>query len=119
MISGLILTIGSFLFMVLLFLVYFSQDNDKTIETKLYKYMLITMMALIVTEIALCAIVYYVDNEQIKIIAARIHWLSAVAWFFLLYFYSIAYLRDLSVESFKKYLLHDARSKLMFLPLSY
>ena len=79
MITGLTLTIGSFFFMILLLIVYFSQNKQKTIETKLYKYMLITMMALIVTEIILCAIVYYADSEQIKTIAARIHWLSAVA----------------------------------------
>ena len=73
MITGLTLTIGSFFFMILLLIVYFSQNKQKTIETKLYKYMLITMMALIVTEIILCAIVYYADSEQIKTIAARIH----------------------------------------------
>lgn len=113
MITGLTLTIGSFFFMILLLIVYFSQNKQKTIETKLYKYMLITMMALIVTEIILCAIVYYADSEQIKTIAARIHWLSAVAWFYLLYFYSIAFLRDISIDSFGKYMFYDTRSKIM------
>lgn len=113
MISSLILTIGSFLFMILLFLVYFSQENGKTIETKLYKSMLITMMILILTEIGLCYIVHYADSESIKQIAARIHWLSAIAWFYLLYLYSLAFLRDIQMESVTKYIFSDTRAKIV------
>lgn len=113
MIACLILTIGSLFFMTLLCIVYFSQNNEKTIETKLYKYMLITMLLLIITEIILCSIVYHSDSNEIKIIAARIHWLSAVAWFYLLFFYSLAFLRDIQATSVTKYLFSDTRSKIV------
>ncbi len=113
MIAGLILTIGSLFFMIILCIVYFSQNNEKTIETKLYKYMLITMLLLIVTEIAMCCIIYYVDNSQIKEIAVRTHWLTSVAWFYLLYSYSLAFLRDIQTTSVTKYLFSDIRIKVV------
>lgn len=113
MISGIILTLGSFFFMILLLLIYFSQNNEKTIETTLYKYLLITMMILIVTEIGLCAIVYHVENSQLELLAARIHWLSAVAWFYLLYLYSLAFLRDIQETSLLKYMITDTRIKVV------
>ena len=59
MISGLILTLGSIFFMLLLFMVYFSQNNQKTIETKLYKYMIITILILLLTEVGSSTIIYY------------------------------------------------------------
>ncbi len=92
MISGLILTLGSIFFMLLLFMVYFSQNNQKTIETKLYKYMIITILILLLTEVGSSTIIYYLDNDILKVVASRIHWFTGIVWFYLLYFYSISLL---------------------------
>ena len=91
MIPGLTLTIGSIFFMILLLIVYFSQNNKNTIETKLYKYMLITMMFLLITEVISSVITYYSTDYTIKSYATRAHWSTAIFWFYFLYFYSITF----------------------------
>lgn len=113
MISGLILTLGSIFFMLLLFMVYFSQNNQKTIETKLYKYMIITILILLLTEVGSSTIIYYSDNDLLKVVASRIHWFTGFVWFYLLYFYSITFISDIEVESFKKYIFLNKKTKIM------
>lgn len=114
MISGLILTIGSLFFMILLFLVYFSKKGNKNnIETTLYKYMIITILLLLITEIISSIIVYYSDIYIFKLIITKIHWFTGIIWFFLLYFYSMAFVSDIKVNSFKEYLLYNKKTKLM------
>ena len=51
MITGLMLTMGSLLFIMLLLLVYFSKQRFLSIRNKIYRYMLIVEAILIVSEI--------------------------------------------------------------------
>ena len=103
MIPGLILTLGSIFFMLLLFMVYFFQNNKKTIETILYKYMIITVIILLLTEVVSSVVIYYVDSYALKSITSRIHWYTGIIWFYLLYFYSIAFISDIQVNSLRNY----------------
>lgn len=111
MIFGLTLTLGSIFFMLLLIIVYFSQNNKNTIETKLYKYMLITMIVLLITEVISSFVTYYTNNYQLKSIATRVHWSTAIIWFYFLYFYSITFVSDISVNSFKEYIVYNWKTK--------
>lgn len=111
MIFGLTLTLGSIFFMLLLIIVYFSQNNKNTIETKLYKYMLITMIVLLITEVISSIVTYYTNNYQLKSIATRVHWSTALFWFYFLYFYSITFVSDISVNSFKEYIVYNWKTK--------
>ena len=111
MIPGLTLTIGSIFFMILLLIVYFSQNNKNTIETKLYKYMLITMMFLLITEVISSVITYYSTDYTIKSYATRAHWSTAIFWFYFLYFYSITFVSEISVNSLKEYVFYSPRTK--------
>lgn len=113
MIPGLILTLGSIFFMLLLFMVYFFQNNKKTIETILYKYMIITVIILLLTEVVSSVVIYYVDSYALKSITSRIHWYTGIIWFYLLYFYSIAFISDIQVNSFKEYVFLNKRTKIM------
>lgn len=113
MISGLILTLGSVFFMLLLFMVYFFQNNQKTIETKLYKSMIITVIALLLTEVVSSMVTYYIDNYTLKLVTSRIHWFTGIIWFYLLYFYSMAFISDIQVNSFKEYVLLNNKTKAM------
>ena len=111
MISGLILTIGSIFFMILLLIVYFSQNNQNTIETKLYKYMLITMMFLLITEVISTIVTYYSTDYTLKSIVTRAHWSTGIFYYYFLYLYSISFITDLSVNSIKECIYLDARTK--------
>ncbi len=113
MISGLILTIGSTFFMFLLLVVYFSQNRSETIETRLYKDMLITMVFLLITEIIMAVVNYLSDDYLLKQIVTKIHWSSGIAWFYFLYFYCIAFINELSFNSLKEFILYDKRTKLV------
>ena len=111
MISGLILTIGSIFFMILLLIVYFSQNNQNTIETKLYKYMLITMMFLLITEVISTIVTYYSTDYTLKSIVTRAHWSTGIFYYYFLYLYSISFITELSVNSIKECIYLDARTK--------
>lgn len=111
--SGLVLTLGSIFFMLLLFMVYFFQNNRKSIETKLYKYMIITIILLLLTEVASSTIIFNTGNYTLKLIMARLHWYTGIMWFYLLYFYSISFISDIQVNSLKEYILLNSRTKAM------
>ncbi len=111
--SGLVLTLGSIFFMLLLFMVYFFQNNRKNIETKLYKYMIITIILLLLTEVASSTIIFNTGDYILKLIMARMHWYTGIMWFYLLYFYSVSFIGDIQVNSLKEYILLNSKTKAM------
>lgn len=115
MIPGLTLTIGSIFFMVLLLIVYFSQNNNnnKAIETKLYKYLLITMMCLLITEVISSTVIYYSEDYSSKDLAIRIHWLTGIFCYYFLYLYNISFVSNVPVNSLKDYIFYNTRTKLI------
>lgn len=115
MIPGLTLTIGSIFFMVLLLIVYFSQNNNnnKTIETKMYKYLLITMMCLLITEVISSTVIYYATDYAPKELTIRIHWLTGIFCYYFLYLYNISFVSDVPVNSLKDYIFYNTRTKLI------
>ena len=115
MIPGLTLTIGSIFFMVLLLIVYFSQNNNnnKAIETKLYKYLLITMMCLLITEVISSTVIYYSEDYSSKDMAIRIHWLTGIFCYYFLYLYNISFVSNVPVNSLKEYIFYNTRTKLI------
>ncbi len=113
MISGLILTLGSIFFMLLLFMVYFFKNNQKTIETKLYKYMILTIIVLLLTEVISSIVIYYLDNYNLKLLVSRAHWFTGIVWFYLLYFYSVAFISDIEINSFKEYIFLNKKTKII------
>lgn len=117
MIPGLTLTIGSIFFMVLLLIVYFSQNNsnNKAIETKLYKYLLVTMMCLLITEVISSTVIYYATDYAPKELTIRIHWLTGIFCYYFLYLYNISFVSDVPVNSLKEYIFYNTRTKLITL----
>lgn len=85
MITGLMLTMGSLLFITLLLLVYFSKQRFLSIRNKIYRYMLIVEVILIVSEIVATLLVGYCNNDFINLLIYRIHWSTGIVWFSLLY----------------------------------
>ena len=56
------LTIGSLFFIILLFIVYFSKQRFLQIRNKIYRYMLIVELILIITELLSSFLIVYADN---------------------------------------------------------
>ena len=69
-----ILSIGSLLFVILLFVSYFSKDKLTLIRNKLYKNMLVVNLILIVSELIEVLLISYYNNPILLLIAFRIHW---------------------------------------------
>ena len=99
MIAGLVLSVGSLFFLLLLFITYYSKEKYKLIQNKLFRYLLLLSLVLLLTEII--AIGYFVNNNQIviSVILFRLHWVSRIIWFMLLYFYSLCFLGNLEYEN--------------------
>ncbi len=111
MAAGLILTIGSLFFIVLLYLVYFSKQRFLSIRNKIYRYMLIVDLVLIVSELVATISLIYIDNEVLNLFIHRIHWSTGIIWFILLYYYSMVFVSDLSANNLKEIINYDNTSK--------
>lgn len=102
MITGLMLTMGSLLFITLLLLVYFSKQRFLSIRNKIYRYMLIVEVILIVSEIVATLLVGYCNNDFINLLIYRIHWSTGIVWFSLLYYYSMVFISDIKKITYGK-----------------
>lgn len=113
MLSGLMLTIGSLLFIILLFIVYFSKQRFLSIRNKIYRYMLVVEIVLIVSEIVASFMVYFGFNDIINLIVYRIHWSTGIIWFSLLYYYSLVFLDNLNANNLMEIICMNKRTKIM------
>lgn len=99
---GLLITIGSLAYTIVLALVYFSKRRLSFIRNKLYFSFLISSMAFQITEILAIVMLKYVNIYEVTRIFWRIHWLTGIFSFGLLYIYCITYIRDIHVYTLKE-----------------
>lgn len=121
MITGLMLTMGSLLFIILLLLVYFSKQRFLSIRNKIYRYMLIAVLILLISEIIATFCVSYCDNDFVNLLIYRIHWSTGLIWFGLLYYYSMVFISEIKVDNFMELVKYTKTSKvigIVFLTLS-
>ena len=109
--TGLVLTIGSLFFMILLLISYYLQQRISSIGSKLYRILLVTIIILLVTEII--SSYYFLNGDSILInnLILRIHWSTGIIWFMVLYFYSVCFLKDVKANSFIELIKTDKRCK--------
>ena len=113
MLAGLMLTIGSLLFVILLCIVYFSKRRFLSIRNKIYRYMLIVEITLLVTEIIASFCLYYGNNEIINLLIHRLHWSTGIVWFALLYYYSIVFLNNFEANNLMEVIYSSNQNKVM------
>ena len=111
---GLLFTIVSFFFILLLSISYFSKKSANNIRMRLYKYLLIVNMIMLVTELISTIWIIYGSYSIIPYIILRIHWYSGILWFGLLYYYSIVFISDIKTGGIKDIIKQNNKSKLMF-----
>lgn len=112
MFAGVFLTIGSSFFLMLLLVSYFSKKRLASIRNKLYRYLLVTTIILLVTEIIATAYFALGNIEYIKIILLKIHWFTGIPWFLLLYFYSLCFLQNLEYDNIITLIKQNKRCKI-------
>ena len=110
--TGLVLTIGSLFFMVLLLISYYLQDRISTIGSKLYRILLIIIIVLLITEIIGSYYFMYGESMFIHNIILRIRWSTGIFWFMILYFYSVCFLKDVKASSVKELVKSDSRCRI-------
>lgn len=107
------LTIGSLFFVILLFIVYFSKQRFLQIRNKIYRYMLIVELILLVTELLSSFLIIYTDNLFINLLMLRIHWSTGIIWFSLLYYYSMVFISNIQANNLMEVIMMNKRTKVM------
>lgn len=113
LISDIILSIGSFVFLLLLSLTYFSRDHENEIRIKLYTYILLMTLALVVTEFIEVLIILFVPNDLILIIAYKIHWGAAIVLFMGIYYYNLVYMDNIEANNLWDLINYSIHTKIM------
>ena len=111
--SGLMLTIGSLFFVILLFMVYYSKERFSSIRNKIYRYMLIVEIILLISEIIASLCVIYLNSNILNLILYRIHWFTGIMWFSLLYYYSIVLIDNVKANSMMEVVKLNKTTKFM------
>ena len=115
MIAGVFLTIGSSFFLMLLLVSYFSKKRLTSIRNRLYRYLLVITVILLITEIVSTFYFLYGNIYDIKIVLLRIHWFTGIPWFLLLYFYSLCFIKNLEYDSITELVKNNKRCKVFFI----
>ena len=113
MFIALMLNLGSLFFVTMLCMVYFSKKRFLSIRNKLYRYMLIDIVVLLVTEIITSFFAYYFNIEFLTLLLSRIAWFNGIIWFSLLYYYSIVFAENIEVNNLKELMFMSKRNKVM------
>ena len=112
--KGLLFTIVSFFFILLLSISYFSKKSTKNIRIRLYRYLLIVEMILLVSELISTIWIIYGPYSKIPYVLLRIHWYTGVLWFTLLYYYSVVFVSEIKTGGIKDIVKANTRSKIIF-----
>ena len=115
MIAGLILTIGSLFFVLLLLVSYLSKQRFLSIRNKLYRYLLITALVLLITEIISAVYFAYGSSSFINLFLLKLHWSTGIPWFLLLYFYSLCFLKNYEASSLLSLIKNNKRCQIFLI----
>ena len=105
MLTGIMLTIGSTIFIILLTIMYFSQKKPTTTQNRLYSALLITVFVLAVSEIVSFICLKTYGDTLLTGIFYKIHWCSGLVYFFWIYLYSIVFINgnnNISLDRLKR-----------------
>ena len=111
--TGLILTIGSFGFFVLLLISYYLQQHVSNIGNKMYRLLLTIVTAIIVTEIFSAYSIIYGTYPWFGYLMLRLTWLVGIIWFWAFYLYSICFLKNTTAKTIIELIKIDMRCKVV------
>ena len=111
---GILFTIVSFFFILLLSLSYFSKKGINNTRVRFYRYLLIVEMLLLILELISTPWLIYGSNSIIPIIIHRLHWYTGVLWFTLLYYYSVVFISGIKDGGLVDIIKSSTKSKIVF-----
>ena len=115
MIAGLILSVGSLMFLLLLIVSYFSKQRFISIQNRLFRYLLIISFILLTTEFASAVYFGHGSYENISDALFRVYWLSRIIWFVFLYFYCLCFLDNLEYKNIFELIKNNIRCKIILI----
>ena len=113
LLSTIVLSIGSLLFMFLLLLSYFTKEKKLNIRNKIYGYLLITTLLLILTEFLEIMVIIFTNNYYALLISFKLHWGMGIFIFAGLYYYCIVFMDNIENKTFKEVINHSIHTKIM------
>lgn len=108
---GLILTIGSLIFIILLMVVYFSKQRFLSMKNKIYRYLLVNTILICVTQIISTLLAMYYKDDFITLFVHRLTWLSGFIWFIFIYYYSVCFISSKTSNSLIDFIKENKRVK--------
>ena len=111
MISRLILTIGSFFFLILLLVTYFGRSMTLKLSNRLYRYLITLVSALLIFEIIATITFTLVDIYIVYEIMLRINWFIGLILFMVVYMYVYVYINDINYSSVLDFIKKDKLMK--------
>ena len=108
---GLILTIGSLIFIILLMVVYFSKQRFISMKNKIYRYLLINTVLICITQIISTLLAMYYKDDFITLFVHRLTWLSGLIWFMLIYYYSVCFITGKTSDNLINFIKENKRVK--------
>ena len=110
---GLILTIGSLLFIILLMVVYFSKQRFLSMKNKIYRYLLVNTLLISITQIISTLLTMYYKDDFITLLVNRLTWLSGFIWFILIYYYSVCFISGKTSDNLLSFIKENKRVKFL------
>ena len=98
---GLLVTIGSLCFMILLLMVFFKKKRFSTVRNRLYAALLIIVVSFMVSEIITLVALKYINNDMLTFILWRTHWMVGIVWFAFLFYYDVTTIKNLQAPNIR------------------
>lgn len=115
MLGGIIFTIGSLFFLMLLQLVYFSQDSFSELQSIAFKRLVNVEIGVVVTEIIAVIFAVYGNNMLLTNIFYRIHWEFVIFIFLMFYSYYSVYFGELKGKNLKELVMTHKGHMIVFI----
>lgn len=113
LLSTIVLSIGSLLFMFLLILSYFTRKKKTNIRNRIYVSLLITTLILILSEFLEVIVITYTNSYYALLFSFKLHWGSGFLIFAEIYYYCMIFMDNLESYTFAEVIKHSKHTKIM------
>lgn len=98
MLISVIFELGCLVFISLLMITYKTKKFNVKLSNKIYNYLIIDQIFMLIFEISSAIIFEYTTNNIINTIALKFTWITGIIFFYLLYLYSFTYLNNVNLK---------------------
>lgn len=97
-------TIGSILFLTVLFIINISKEKRKTIKHKIFSIAIYITFAMLISEIGFAELFAFTKYTKLAYIILRLHWLLSFFWMDSLLFFVVCFIEKINDNSLKSVL---------------